>query len=68
MADFQYTTVPGKISTLFDKIRSVGVPPKVTVQWLKAIGFTSSNDTSLLPVAKAVGFADQSGVPTEYWK
>lgn len=67
MADFQYTTVPGKIKPLLSKIREVGVPPKVTVQWLKSVGFTSSNDASLLGVLKAIGFVDASGVPTARW-
>ena len=68
MAEFQYTTVPGKIGPLFNKIRSVGVPAKATTQWLKAIGFTSSNDASLLTIVKAIGFSDQSGSPTDAWK
>src|SRR4051794_40214787 len=68
MPDFQYSTVPGKIAAFFEKIRSVGVPPKASVQWLKAIGFTSSNDTSLVAVAKGISFVDSSGSPTEYWK
>lgn len=68
MPDFQYTTVPGKLSALLDKVRTVGVPAKVTNQWLKAIGFTSSNDTSLATILKAIGFADQSGTPTDHWR
>jgi hypothetical protein len=67
MADFQYTTVPGKLKPLLAKIREVGVPSKVTVQWLKSIGFTSSNDASLLGILKFVGFVDASGVPTPLW-
>jgi hypothetical protein len=67
MADFAYTTVPGKIKTLLGKIREVGVPPKVTVQWLKTIGFTSSNDPSLVGVLKQVGLIDQGNVPTPIW-
>lgn len=68
MADFSYTTVPGKLGTLLDKVRGVGIPPKATVQWLKQVGFTSSNDSSLLTVLKQVGLIDGSGVPTEQWK
>jgi hypothetical protein len=64
MADFTYTTVPGKIKQLLTKIREVGVPQKVTVQWLKTVGFKSSNDTSLIGVLKFIGFIDASGVPT----
>jgi len=67
MADFPYTTVPGKIKPLLAKIREVGVPQKVTVQWLKSVGFTSSNDASLIGVLKYIGLTDSSGVPTSKW-
>ena len=50
MGEYVYTGVPGKLKTLLVKIRTVGVPPKVTVQWLKTIGFTSSNDSTLIGV------------------
>lgn len=68
MADFAYTTVPGKIKTLLAKIREVGVPPKVSVQWLKTVGFTSSNDPSLIGVLKQAGLIDQNSIPTPVWK
>lgn len=67
MADFAYTTVPGKIKPLLDKVRQVGIPTKATQQWLKTIGFTSSNDATLLGVLKAVGLVDASGIPTSTW-
>lgn len=67
MGDFTYTTVPGKIKPLLEKIRQVGVPPKASVQWLKSIGYKSSNDTTLLGILKTVGLADPSGVPTPVW-
>jgi hypothetical protein len=67
MGDFTYTTVPGKIKPLFDKLRQVGTPQKATVQWLKTVGFTSSNDSTLLGVLKTVGLVDSSGVPTSIW-
>ena len=67
MADFAYTTVPGKIKPLLAKIREVGVPQKVTVKWLKTVGFKSSNDATLIGVLKFVGLTDSSGVPTSRW-
>ena len=67
MAEFAYTTVPGKIGPLLEKIRKVGIPTKATVQWLKSVGFTSSNDGTLLGVIKVVGFVDASGIPTSVW-
>lgn len=68
MAEYPYTTVTGKIEPLLDKIREVGVPTKATVKWLKSVGFTSSNDSGLLPVLRYIGFIDQSGAPTSIWK
>lgn len=67
MADYAYTTVPGKISTLLKKIREVGIPQKASTQWLKTLGFTSSNDKSLIGVLKQIGLVDSSGVPTSVW-
>lgn len=67
MGDFAYTTVPGKIKPLLEKIRQVGVPPKATVQWLKSIGFKSSNDAGLIGILKIAGLVDPSGVPTGVW-
>ncbi|KQP48161.1 hypothetical protein ASF31_02130 [Brevundimonas sp. Leaf280] len=67
MADYTYTTVPGKIKPLLQKIQTVGVPPVVTQKWLKSIGFTSSNDGSLIGVLKQINLIDQSGVPTDRW-
>jgi hypothetical protein len=68
VADFAYTTVPAKLPALLGKIREVGVPAKATVQWLKTIGFTSSNDSSMLKVLEQIGFVDSSRVPGEPWK
>lgn len=67
MTDFAYTTVPGKIKPLLDKIRGIGVPPKATVQWLKTIGYKSSNDATLLGMLKAIDLVDASGIPTSTW-
>ena len=67
MADFAYTTVPGKLKPLLEKIRQVGIPSKVSIQWLKTLGFTSSNDTTLIGVLKFVGLVDSSNIPTSTW-
>ena len=67
MVDYPYTTVAGKLKSLLQKVRTAGVPQKVTVAWLKTIGFTSSNDTTLGGVLKFIGFTDASGIPTATW-
>lgn len=63
-----YTTVPGKIPTVLKKIRETGVPGKATVSWLKSIGLTSSNDSTLLGVLRQIGFIDSQGVPQPAWR
>jgi hypothetical protein len=68
LSDVPYTTVPGKIGSLLNKIKSNGVPKKVDTVWLKAIGFTSSNDKSLLPVLKNIDFVDGGKAPTDRWR
>lgn len=63
-----YTTVPGRLQDLLKKIRETGVPRKVTYDWLKSLGYKSSNDRTLVPVLKQIGFIDASGTPTPAWK
>lgn len=63
-----YTTVPGKIPQLLAKIRDSGVPTRATVAWLKGLGFTSSNDATLLGVLRQIGFIDSSNTPQPAWR
>jgi hypothetical protein len=65
---FVYTTVPGKIKPLLDKIADVGVPSKVTQTWMAGIGFTSSNDRTLLNVLRQIEFIDSADAPTRLWE
>lgn len=67
MVDYAYTTVTGKIKDLLAKVRTTGVPPKLTIEHLKVLGFTSSNDKTLIGVMKFVGLIDTSGIPTPVW-
>lgn len=68
MAEFSYTTVPGRLKDLLAKLRSMGVPLKANSPWLASVGFRSGNDTSMIAVLKQIGFIDSSNVPTERWK
>lgn len=67
MASYSYTVVPGKLKTLFEKIRTVGKPTKVDQRWFPTIGFKSSNDRSMQSVLKQIGFIDSSGTPLAPW-
>lgn len=68
MADFPYAAVPSKLSTLLEKIQTVGVPTKADTSWLKTHGFKSSNDPSALRVLEFIGFIDATKQPTDQWK
>lgn len=65
MAEVAASGVPGKIPTLFAKIREVGIPDKATVEWLKTLGLKSSNDRTLIPVLRQVDFISADGKPTQ---
>ena len=64
---YPYTTVPGKLRELLQKIPSVGRPEKVTMAWLSSAGWSSSNDRSMLPVLRFVGLIGDDGRPTDLW-
>ena len=65
---FPYVQSPDKLVEFLKKIPNVGVPPKLNNDFLKSIGYSSSNDRSFVSVAKSIGLADGSGSPTDLWK
>lgn len=67
MSEFPYVAVPSKLVSLFQRLKSIGVPDKVSVSWLQSIGFMSSNDRTMLPMLEYVGFVDSSKQPTKRW-
>ncbi len=67
MAEFPYTQVTGKLKSFFEKIGQVGRPDSIDKKWLSSIGLTASNDSSIVPVLRFIGFVDQSNKPTEKW-
>lgn len=68
MGEFLSAKAYNKLGAFFQKVRGAGVPPKATGSWLKSLGFTSSDDVTMLPVLKALAFVDSSGAPTDAWK
>ncbi len=67
LSKYPYTTVPGKLRDLLQKIPSIGRPTKVTAAWLKSAGWTSSNDTSMISVLRFVGLVGADSTPAELW-
>lgn len=56
------------VPEIFEAIQQAGVPPRFTQEFLKSLGFTSSNDRAVIGVLKSLGFLDQSGVPTDRYR
>jgi len=67
MADFPYTQVIGKLKPFFEKIQQVGKPDIVDKKWLASIGMNGTNDPTIIPVLRFIGFVDQSSKPTDRW-
>jgi hypothetical protein len=49
-------------------MQKASVPPKFTYEFLKQLGYPSSNDRPMLAMLKALGFLDDSGSPTERYR
>jgi len=47
------------------KSKELGVPEKVTIDYLESIGYKSTNDRPIIRVLKSIGFLDDNGVPTQ---
>jgi hypothetical protein len=58
----------GSLAKFLESIKSAGVPERVTFEFLKSIGFRSSNDRPIIGVMKAIGFLDANGAPTDQYK
>jgi uncharacterized protein DUF5343 len=63
-----YINNVGSLAKFLDAIRTAGVPERVTFEFLKTLGFTSSNDRPIIGVLKGIRFLDQNGAPTESYK
>ena len=68
MAEYPYIANAAKIRKFLETIQAVGVPPKLSIKYVASLGFKSANDRPLVAIMKAIGFASQSGEPTERWK
>lgn len=59
-----YVQVYGQLAEVFKRISDGQAPEKFTRQYLKDLGFRSSNHHALIPLLKALGFLSADGVPT----
>lgn len=58
----------GSLTKFLGKIKTAGVPERVTFEFLKTLGFKSSNDRPIITIMRGIGFLDSNGAPTERYK
>ena len=68
MLNESYLTVSSRLPAMMEAIQDAGLPPRFTHEFLKSLGFKSTNDRGLIGVLKGIGFLDDSGVPVERYK
>lgn len=59
-----YIQVYGQLPEFFRRIADGQAPDNFTTQYLKDLGFTSSNFRAVIPLLKSLGFLSPDGVPT----
>jgi hypothetical protein len=56
------------LASIFDKIQNAGAPQIFGLDFLKDLGFTSSNDRGVIKVLRFLGFLDSSGKPQSSYR
>lgn len=64
MVDYPYMISNNKIAPIIQKIQQAARPAKFTIEILRNLGFTSTNDRAFIPLAKKLGFLMDDGTPT----
>lgn len=59
-----YVQVYGQLPDFFRRIADGQAPSNFTTQYVKDLGFTSSNFRAVIPLLKSLGFLSPDGVPT----
>lgn len=67
MIDYPYMMSNNKIQPILIKIQQAARPPKFTLDFLRTLGFTSTNDRAFIPLAKKMGFLMDDGTPTSLY-
>lgn len=64
---YPYIISNNKISTILSKVQQAAKPPKFTHEFLKKMGFVSSNDRAIVSILKRLGFLTDDGTPTGHY-
>jgi hypothetical protein len=64
----QQTLIWAQLPTFFEKIVAGRAPDKFNREFLRDIGFKSSNHLAIIPLLKGLGFITADNVPTERYR
>ena len=64
MTDYPYMMSNNKIVPIIEKIQQAARPQKFTQDFLRSLGFQSTNDRAFIPLFKKLGFLADDGTPT----
>lgn len=64
---YPYIISNNKVAPILARVRSAQRPSRFTLETLTKWGFAASNDRAMLRVLKALGFLNDTGVPTEHY-
>lgn len=67
MTDYPYMLSNKKIAPIIEKIQQAARPQKFTLEVLRSLGFTSTNDRAFIPLFKKLGFFADDGTPTAFY-
>ncbi|HPD89087.1 MAG TPA: DUF5343 domain-containing protein [Oscillospiraceae bacterium] len=67
MTDYPYMISNNKISLIISSLQSAAKPVKFTLEFLRNLGYTSTNDRGVIPLFKKLGFLTDDSVPTVYY-
>ena len=64
MTDYPYMMSNNKIAPIIANIQQAARPQKFTQEFLRSLGFQSTNDRAFIPLFKKLGFLADDGTPT----
>jgi len=67
MTEYPYMISNNKITTIISGLQAAAKPAKFTLEFLRNIGFSSTNDRAIVPLFKKLGFLTDDSIPTVYY-
>lgn len=67
MTEYPYMISNNKISMIIESLQAAAKPSKFTLDFLRNMGYTSTNDRGIVPLLRKLGFLTDDSVPTVYY-